>query len=112
IAGSCGQCPEDDMHDHAMHFRAAHPLHQTLAVLAPPKRFALLMLVRSGIERSVSQLASAVRLSQSCTSRHLQALERAGLVKGSRDGKRVVFRLAPRDAVAARVLASLAGTRG
>ncbi|HEY6196286.1 MAG TPA: winged helix-turn-helix domain-containing protein, partial [Candidatus Eisenbacteria bacterium] len=78
-------------------------------MLAPPRRFALMLLVLSGVERSVSQLASAVRLSQSCTSRHLQALERAGLVKGVRDGKRVVFRAAPRDAVAAGVLASLTG---
>jgi hypothetical protein len=50
-----------------------------------------------------------VGLSQSCTTRHLQALERAGLVKGTRDGKRVVFRTAPRGAAAAGVLASLAG---
>jgi DNA-binding transcriptional ArsR family regulator len=84
-------------------------LHEALAALAPPKRFALLLLLASGIERSVSQLASAVKLSQSCTTRHLQALERAGLVKGVRDGKRVVFRLLPRDAQAASVLASLPG---
>jgi hypothetical protein len=55
----------------------------------------------------VSQLARAVRLSQSCTTRHLQALEAAGLVKGWRDGKRVVFRLEPRDEAAAAVIASL-----
>ena len=84
-------------------------LHEALAALAPPTRFALLLLLASGIERSVSQLASAVKLSQSCTTRHLQALERAGLVKGVRDGKRVVFRLLPRDAQAASVLASLPG---
>lgn len=80
-----------------------------LAALAPRKRFELLVLLASGIERSVSQLASAVKLSQSCTTRHLQALERAGLVKGVRDGKRVVFRPQPRDAQAASVLASLPG---
>lgn len=84
-------------------------VHQALAVLAPPRRFELLMLLLSGVERSVSQLARAVKLSQSCTSRHLQALAHAGLVKGVRDGKRVVFRPAPRDAAAAALLASLAG---
>ncbi len=83
-------------------------LHQSLAVLSPPRRFQLLMLLLSGVDRSVSQLARAVRLSQSCTTRHLQSLERAGLVKGTRDGKRVVFRPAPRDEAARGVLASLA----
>jgi DNA-binding transcriptional ArsR family regulator len=82
-------------------------IHRSLAVLAPPRRFELLMLVLGGTDRSVSQLARAVRLSQSCTTRHLQALERAGLVKGFRDGKRVVFRPVPRDAEATAVLASL-----
>ena len=82
-------------------------LHQTLAVLAPPKRFRLLLLMLSGIDRSVSQLAAGVGLSQSCTSRHLQALERAGLVKRWRRGKSVVFRPLARDAVAAGILASL-----
>jgi len=87
-------------------------LHRSLAVLAAPKRFQLLLLVRSGKDRSVSQLARAVRLSQSCTTRHLQALEAAGLVKGWRDGKRVVFRLEPRDEEAAAVIASLEGGAG
>jgi DNA-binding transcriptional ArsR family regulator len=83
-------------------------LHGPLAALAPPRRFALMVLLLSGLDRSVSQLAEAVGLSQSCTTRHLQALERAGLVKGFRDGKRVVFRPEPRDAAAREVLASLA----
>ena len=65
------------------------------------------MLLLSGVDRSVSQLAGAVRLSQSCTTRHLQALQRAGLVKRVRDGKRVLFRPAPRGATAAGVLAAL-----
>jgi DNA-binding transcriptional ArsR family regulator len=91
-----------------MHSRHVQ-LHQALAVLAPPKRFELLVLTLSGADRSVSQLAAAVKLSQSCTTRHLQALERAGLVKGVRDGKRVVFRPAPRDPTAAGVLESLTG---
>lgn len=87
-------------------------LHEALATLAPPKRFQLLLLLLGGADRSVSQLAMAVRLSQSCTTRHLQALERAGLVKGMRDGKRVVFRPLARDPAAANVLASLPGGVG
>jgi len=91
--------------------RDRRQIHEALAVLAPRKRFDLLLLMLSGVDRSVSQLASAVELSQSCTTRHLQALARAGLVKGARDGKRVVFRIAPRDAAARTVLASLSGPR-
>ena len=34
-----------------------------------------------------------VGLSQSCTTRHLQALERRRVVVGARDGKRVMYRL-------------------
>jgi len=90
----------------------APALHRALAVLAPPKRFQLLLLLLSGPDRSVSQLARAVRLSQSCTTRHLQALARVGLVKGTRDGKRVVFRPAPRDATARELIRSLMGLAG
>jgi DNA-binding transcriptional ArsR family regulator len=86
--------------------------HRALAALGAPRRYELLVLVLSGRDRSVSQLARAVRLSQSCTTRHLQALERAGLVKGWRDGKRVVFRPEPRDAEASALLASLSGPEG
>src|SRR5690242_14625363 len=82
-------------------------LHRSLAVLGPPRRFHLMLLLLTGVERSVSQLAKLVRLSQSCTTRHLQALERAGLVKGVREGKRVLFRPAPRDLTARGVVAWL-----
>lgn len=90
----------------------APALHRALAVLAPPKRFQLMLLLLAGPDRSVSQLARAVRLSQSCATRHLQALARVGLVRGTRDGKRVVFRPSPRDATATQVLRSLTGLAG
>ena len=90
----------------------APALHRALAVLAPPKRFQLMLLLLAGPDRSVSQLARAVRLSQSCTTRHLQSLARVGLVKGTRDGKRVVFRPSPRDSTASQVIRSLANLAG
>jgi len=96
------------MHAHAMKIGPSR-VHGALATLAAPRRFDLLVLMLAGKDRSVTQLAQAVGLSQSCTTRHLQALSRAGLVKGVRDGKRVVFRIAPRDAAARAVLASIAG---
>lgn len=99
------------MHGDAMELRPPRlpRLQDALATLAAPRRFDLLVLMLAGDDRSVSQLAEAVGLSQSCTTRHLQALARAGLVKGVRDGKRVVFRIAPRDGAARAVLASIAG---
>lgn len=52
-------------------------------------------------ERCVTELATLVGLSQSCTTRHLQALAREGLIRSRRDGKRVLCRLAPDEATAA-----------
>lgn len=87
-------------------------MHEVLSVLAPPRRFELVVLLLDGVDLSVSRLAQEVGLSQSCTTRHLQALERAGLVRGTRDGKRVVFRVLPSDTVARAVLTALQGGTG
>jgi ArsR family transcriptional regulator len=50
-------------------------------------------------ERSVEGLAACAGLTLANTSRHLQLLRRAGLVRGRREGKRVYYRLAEEDAV-------------
>ena len=63
-----------------------------LACLADASRFRIVLSLLEA-ERCVSDLASRVGLSQSCTTRHLQALQAVGLVRGARDGKRVVFRI-------------------
>jgi DNA-binding transcriptional ArsR family regulator len=63
-----------------------------LACLGDSSRFRLVAEL-AGRPRCVTDLARVVGLSQSCTTRHLQALEREGLIVGKRDGKRVVFRL-------------------
>jgi DNA-binding transcriptional ArsR family regulator len=63
-----------------------------LACLGVASRFRLVMTLAVA-DRCVGELADAVGLSQSCTTRHLQALERVGLVKRSREGRRVRFRL-------------------
>jgi DNA-binding transcriptional ArsR family regulator len=63
-----------------------------LACLGVASRFRLVRAL-AGSDRCVGELAVAVGLSQSCTTRHLQALERLGLVKGRREGRRVRFRL-------------------
>ena len=80
------------MHGHAMkdsHDRA----RDLMACVGDPSRFRVLVELQ-GRELCVTDLAGRVGLSQSCTTRHLQALNRAGVVERRRDGKRVVFSVA------------------
>ena len=75
-----------------MHSEGRH-LQELLAAIGEPSRFQIVFELASR-ERHVSDLAEAIGLSQSCTSRHLQALERAGVVQTRRAGKRVMASLA------------------
>jgi DNA-binding transcriptional ArsR family regulator len=79
-----------------MHPNAMEPPNVTrqtlMACLSDPSRYRLVRALARG-PRCGTELASDVGLSQSCTARHLQALQHVGLVRGERDGKRVVFRL-------------------
>jgi len=77
---------------------------ERLAVLGDASRFRIAQAL-AGAERCVTELAGRVGLSQSCTTRHLQAMARAGLVTGMRDGKRVVFRLRTDDPAIGALLA-------
>ena len=63
-----------------------------LACLSDPSRFSLVTTLIEG-PLCVTDLAMRVGLSQSCTTRHLQILEREGIVSGQRHGKRVIFGL-------------------
>lgn len=63
-----------------------------MACLGNHSRFRLVQALLGGA-RCVTDLASEVGLSQSCTTRHLQALEQRGVVRGTRDGKRVLYRI-------------------
>ena len=63
-----------------------------LACLSDPSRFSLVTTLATG-PRCVTDLAGLVGLSQSCTTRHLQTLLRAGIVAARREGKRVVYAL-------------------
>ena len=74
-----------------------------LASLAVPSRFAIARCLLDG-PRCVTELARAVGLSQSCTTRHLQALTSVGLVSRARAGKRVNFELRAEDPGAAELL--------
>ena len=79
------------MHGHAMNDRRRE-LHAMLASLGHASRFRIALSLLEG-ERCVGDLALAIGLSQSCTTRHVQALERAGVVRSHRDGKRVLVGL-------------------
>jgi DNA-binding transcriptional ArsR family regulator len=63
-----------------------------MACIGDASRFRLVQALCGGA-RCVTELATEVGLSQSCTTRHLQALERRRVVCGARDGKRVMYRL-------------------
>lgn len=65
---------------------------RVLACLGDPSRFRMAALLAGG-DRCVTDIAREVRLSQSCTTRHLQVLLRHAIVSRVRQGKRVLFRL-------------------
>ena len=68
----------------------------TLACLADPSRYKVLSLLVAG-DYCVTEIAARVGLSQSCTTRHLQILQRAGVLTRTRMGKRVLFRIREGD---------------
>lgn len=63
---------------------------ERMACLADLSRFRIVITLSEG-EQCVSAIARGVGLSQSCTTRHLQALQRRGLVQGRRQGREVYF---------------------
>ena len=79
------------MHRHAMD-RANPPTRILMACLGDASRFRLVKVLIGG-QRCVTDLAAEVGLSQSCTTRHLQALEKRRVVEGTRVGKKVMYRL-------------------
>lgn len=95
----------DDMHVGAMDMEER--ARKTLAAVGDPSRFRLVsaLLTRP---HSVGEAASVVGLSQSCTTRHLQVLQREGLVTRVRQGKRVVFSLREESGMASLIRRALA----
>src|SRR5512143_274732 len=67
-------------------------LDTTFAALADPTRRAILARLSSG-DASVSELAEPFAMSQPAISKHLQVLERAGLISRGRDAQRRPRRL-------------------
>lgn len=67
---------------------------QRLKVLADPNRFAILRLLLNG-PKYVWELNAELTLEQSLLSHHLKILRQEGLVESQRDGKAVLYCLAP-----------------
>jgi DNA-binding transcriptional ArsR family regulator len=97
------------MHGNAMDMRL--PAQRLLACLGDPSRFRLVVRLAEG-DLCVSELAVVVGLSQSCTTRHLQALTAVGVVHPSRDGKRVVYAIRTGDPEIERLVLWVRGTQG
>jgi DNA-binding transcriptional ArsR family regulator len=70
----------------------AQRLDATFAALADPTRRAILARLASG-EASVLELAKPFKISQPAISKHIQVLERAGLISKGRDAQRRPCRL-------------------
>lgn len=71
---------------------SADHLSDTFSALADPTRRAILARLASG-EASVKELIEPFTLSQPAISKHLQVLERAGLISRSREAQRRPCRL-------------------
>ncbi len=69
-------------------------LNHTFSALSDPTRRAILARLASG-EASVKELMEPFHLSQPAISKHLQVLERAGLISRSREAQRRPCRLEP-----------------
>ena len=72
----------------------ATDIDHTLIALADPTRRAILSRLAQG-EASVMELAAPFEISQPAISKHLNVLEKAGLISRSRDGTRRPCRLEP-----------------
>ena len=70
-------------------------LNETFGALSDPTRRAILARLASG-EASVKELMEPFHLSQPAISKHLQVLERAGLISRSREAQRRPCRLEAR----------------
>lgn len=78
---------------------AAPPPRQTLEgagdllrALAAPVRIAIVLQLRAS-DRCVHELVDALQVSQPLISQHLRVLKSAGVVRGERTGREVVYRL-------------------
>ncbi len=70
-------------------------LERQLKALANRRRLAILNLLRRRREANVGDIAEAIKLSFTSTSKHLLMLERAGFAKKEQKSLQVFYRIAP-----------------
>lgn len=73
----------------AQHKRPAHAV--LFAALGDKTRLALVARLCAGKPESISQLTSGSRLTRQAVTKHLRVLERAGLVRSTRAGRKNLF---------------------
>lgn len=73
---------------------AASECVEKLKVLAETTRLAIMELLMDG-PKHAGELNDALRIEQSLCSHHLQVLRKAGFVQAVRDGKAVLYSVAP-----------------
>lgn len=64
---------------------------EVFAALGDPNRHRLLELLGTGGRASASDLADPMTVSRQAVTKHLEVLERAGLVSSQREGRRVLY---------------------
>lgn len=74
--------------------KKAVELERVLKILANRRRLAILNLLRRRKETNVGDIAEAIRLSLTSTSKHLTMLERAGFVEKEQRSLNVFYRIA------------------
>jgi len=72
------------------------------AALGDPTRIALVARLSAGGMQSISALSSGGRMTRQAVTKHLRALEKAGLVESRREGRETLFAYRPREIDAAR----------
>ena len=70
-------------------------LERLLKVLANRRRIAILDILRKKRRMNVTDIAGAIRLSFTSTSKHLTMLERAGLVEKEQQSLNMMYSIAP-----------------
>ena len=68
---------------------------QLFAALGEETRLALIARLCAGERQSITQLAKGSRLTRQAISKHLGILERAGIVRGAREGREHLFEFQP-----------------
>ena len=80
------------MSDLSQNIELLEPIAERLRVMGHPLRLVIIASLKNE-ERCVSDIASLVGLNLATVSYHLKAMERAGLLRSTRRGRRMVYRI-------------------